>query len=81
MGSNKAGCFLEAAVFVEGGRKGVIRLLEGRQGWGWQRFVEELQLLIAQLRAKVLQAVLAVNAGGSLPSHADVLAAPPGGLK
>ena len=30
MGSNKVGCFLEVAVFVEGGRKGVIRLPEGR---------------------------------------------------
>jgi hypothetical protein len=35
MGSNKAGCFLEAAIFVEGGRKGVINLPEGRGGWGW----------------------------------------------
>ena len=34
MGSNKAGYFLEAAVFVEGARKGVIRLPEGRGGWG-----------------------------------------------
>jgi predicted Ser/Thr protein kinase len=34
MGSNKAGRFLEVAVFVEGGRKGVIRLLEGHGGWG-----------------------------------------------
>jgi hypothetical protein len=33
MGSNQAGCFLEVAVFVEGGRKGVIRLPEGRGGW------------------------------------------------
>jgi hypothetical protein len=32
MGSNSARCFLEAAVFVEGGRKGVIRLPEGREG-------------------------------------------------
>jgi hypothetical protein len=32
IGSNKAGCFLEAAVFVEGDRKGVIRLPEGRRG-------------------------------------------------
>ena len=40
--SNKAGCFLEVAIFVEGGRKGVIRLLEGHGGWGWQRFVDEL---------------------------------------
>ena len=37
MGSNKAGCFLEVAVFVEGGWKGVIRLPEGRGSWGWQR--------------------------------------------
>jgi hypothetical protein len=36
MGSNKAGCFLKVVVFVEGGWKGVIRLLEGRGGWGCQ---------------------------------------------
>jgi hypothetical protein len=42
LGSNKAGRFLEASVFVEGVRKGVIRLPEGRGGWGWQRFVDEL---------------------------------------
>jgi hypothetical protein len=35
MSRNRAGCFLEAAVFVKGGRKGVIRLPEGRGGWGW----------------------------------------------
>ena len=46
MGSNKAGCFLEAAVFVEGGRKWVIRLFDGRGGWGWQRFIDELRNLI-----------------------------------
>jgi hypothetical protein len=34
MGNNKAGWFLEVAVFVEGGRKGVIRLPEGCGGWG-----------------------------------------------
>jgi hypothetical protein len=83
MGSNKAGCFLEVAVFVEGGQKGVIRLLEGRKGWGWQRFVEDLRLLIAQLVAKVLPAIPAVNVRvvGSPHSYADVLAAPLGGLK
>jgi hypothetical protein len=53
-GSNKAGCFLEVAVFIEGGWKGVIRLPEGRGGWGWQRFVDELRSLIAQLIAKVM---------------------------
>ena len=41
-GSNKAECFIEAAVFVEGSWKGVIRLPEGREGWGWQLFVDEL---------------------------------------
>jgi hypothetical protein len=83
MGSNKVGCFLEAAVFVEGGWKGVIRLPEGRRGWGWQRFVDELRLLMAHLVAKVLPAAPAVNASvvGSPPSFADVLVAPPGGLK
>jgi hypothetical protein len=35
LGCNKAGCFLEVAVFVEGSRKGVIRIPEGRGGWGW----------------------------------------------
>jgi hypothetical protein len=34
MGSNRASYYLEAVVFVEGGRKGVIRLPEGRGGWG-----------------------------------------------
>jgi hypothetical protein len=34
MGTNRAGCFLEVAVFVEGSWKGVIRLPEGREGWG-----------------------------------------------
>jgi hypothetical protein len=83
MGSNKARYFLEAAVFVEGNRKGVIRLPEGRSGWGWQRFVDELRLLMAQLVAKVSPAVPVVNAEvvGSPPTFADVLIAPPGGLK
>jgi hypothetical protein len=34
LGSNKAGCFLEVVVFIEGSRKGVIRIPEGRGGWG-----------------------------------------------
>jgi hypothetical protein len=72
MGSNKVGCFLEVVVFVEGGRKGVIRLLKGRGGWGWQRFVDELRLLVAQFVEKVLPVVPAVNTGevGSSPSCA-----------
>jgi hypothetical protein len=80
MGSNKAGCFLEVAVFVKGGRKGVIRIPEGRGGWGWQRFVDELRTLLAHLVEKVLPAV--VNAGevDSSPSFVEVVA-PPGGVK
>ena len=82
-GSNKAGCFLEAAVFVEGDRKGVIRLPKGRGGWDWQRFVDELQSLLAQLVAKEMPEVFVVNVGvgGSVPSFANVLAAPLGDLK
>jgi hypothetical protein len=73
MGSNKAGYFLEVAVFVEGGRKGVIRLPKGRRGWGWQRFVDELRLLVAQLVEKELPVVTAANAGEvvTAPSSAD----------
>ena len=81
MGSNRAGCFLEAAVFVEGGRKGVIRLPKDRGGLGWWIFMEELRPLSAHLVAKVLPAVGNVGVGGRPPSYAEVLAAPLGGLK
>jgi hypothetical protein len=79
MGSNRAGCFLEAVVLVEGKRKGVIRLPEGRRGWGWQRFVEELCPLT--LDAKVLPEVGQASVDGSPPSYAKVLAVPVGGMK
>ena len=46
-GANKAGRFLKVAVFMEGGHKGGIWLLEGRDGWGWWRFAGELLLLLA----------------------------------
>ena len=61
------------AVFVEGGRKGVIKLPEGCRGWGWQRFVDELQILVAHLVEKALPVVPIVNAGevGRLQSFAD----------
>jgi hypothetical protein len=71
MGSNKAGFFLEAAVFVEGAQKGVIRLPEGRGGWGWKRFVDELRLMIAQLAVKAVPVV------HSQSPPAEVLVAPP----
>jgi hypothetical protein len=46
-GANKAGRFLEVAVFAEGGRKGAVWILEGRDGQGWHRFAGELQLMLA----------------------------------
>jgi hypothetical protein len=62
LGSNKAGCFLEVAVFIEGSQKGVIRIPEGRGGWGWQRFVDGLRVLVAQLVERALSVALAINA-------------------
>jgi hypothetical protein len=38
---NKAGRYLEVAAYAEGGCKGVIWLLEGREGWGWSRVMGE----------------------------------------
>jgi hypothetical protein len=72
MGSNKAGYFLEVAVFVEGGWKGAIRIHKVHGGWGWQRFVDELRVMVAQL-VEELSVVPVVNAGevGSAPSLAD----------
>jgi hypothetical protein len=83
-GSNKAGCFLEVAVFVEGGRKGVIRLPEGRGGWGWRSFVDELRQLLVLFVAKKSPTVPVATPGvdGTPPSrsYASTLAASLGGL-
>jgi hypothetical protein len=83
LGSNKAGCFLEVAVFVEGSRKGVIRIPEGRGGWGWQRFSDELRTLVAHLTETDLPEISVANAGevGRSPLATVVAAVPPGGLK
>ena len=83
LGSNKAGCFLEVAVFVEGSRKGVIRIPEGRGGWGWQRFADELRSLVAHLLETSMPEVSVANVGevGKSPSAADVVAVPPRGPK
>jgi hypothetical protein len=51
-GANKAGRFLEVSIFVEGGRKGGLWLLEGNFGWGWRRFAGELRLLLASPEGK-----------------------------
>jgi hypothetical protein len=41
-GVNRAGCFLELAVYAVGGRKGLIIVPEGRDKRGWKRFADEL---------------------------------------
>jgi hypothetical protein len=46
-GANKAGKFLEVAVFAEGGRKGGLWLPEGRDGRGWRHFAGELRHFLA----------------------------------
>jgi hypothetical protein len=45
-GCNKAGGFLEVVVEVDGGRNGTIWLPEGRNGWGWHRFVSEMRRML-----------------------------------
>jgi hypothetical protein len=62
-GGNKAGRYLEVAVYAKGVRKGIIWLPEGRGGWGWQRFVRELRQMLKFFEAK----------GGSLGSEAPSL--------
>ena len=48
-GVNKAGSFLEVAVFAEGGRKGIIWLPEGCGRRRWRPFANELQrMLVSQ---------------------------------
>jgi hypothetical protein len=42
-GGNQAGRFLKAAAFGMGGRKGFSMIPEGRRGWGWLKFSDELR--------------------------------------
>jgi hypothetical protein len=51
-GCNKSGRFLVAAVFAEGGRRGGIWFLEGREGWGWRCIVGELRKFMGFLAAE-----------------------------
>lgn len=51
--SNHAGRFLEAAVFGLGGRKGLILIPEGRGGWGWLKFSDELRKAAVFLSVKM----------------------------
>jgi hypothetical protein len=41
-GGNSAGSFIEVAAYALGGLKGIIYIPEGRNGWGWSRFLAEL---------------------------------------
>jgi hypothetical protein len=45
-GGNKAGRFLEATTFWLGGQKGSILIPEGRGGWGWLKFSDELRKVV-----------------------------------
>jgi hypothetical protein len=51
-GSNKAGRYLEVSFYTEGGRKGVLWILEGRFGRGWRRFAGELRLMLISPNGK-----------------------------
>jgi hypothetical protein len=46
-GGNKASRFLQVGIYIEGGRKGVICIPEGRSGNGWRRFVNELRQFLS----------------------------------
>jgi hypothetical protein len=52
-GCNKAGRFLEAASFGIGGRKGFILIPEGRGGWGWTKFSDEVRKAADSFSASV----------------------------
>jgi hypothetical protein len=56
---------VQVGIFVEGGRKGVIWIPEGRNGRGWRRFASELQLLISsKVKGLDLEAPLAPSSAG-----------------
>jgi hypothetical protein len=52
-GSNHADHFLKEAIFGLGGRKGLILIPEGRGGWGWLKFLDELRKDAVFLSAKM----------------------------
>jgi hypothetical protein len=51
-GGNKAGRYLEVAIYAKCGRKGIIWLPEGRGSGRWRRFVGELCQLLVPFEAK-----------------------------
>jgi hypothetical protein len=60
---NKAGCFLEATTFGLGGRKGSILIPEGRGGWRWLKFSNELRKVVDFLCLGGLQARFLIYIG------------------
>lgn len=40
-GSNRSNQYFEVGVYVVGGRRGLIVIPEGREGWGWSGFAAE----------------------------------------
>jgi hypothetical protein len=52
-GCNQADRFLEAASFGMGGRKGFMLIPEGRGGWGWIKFSDELRKAAVSFSASV----------------------------
>jgi hypothetical protein len=52
-GCNQAGRFLDAASFGMGDRKGFILIPEGRGGWGWIKFSNELRKAVVSFSASV----------------------------
>jgi hypothetical protein len=51
-GENKSGRYLEVMVFIEGGRKGAIWLLESRKDGGWAQVACELRKMTSFLDSK-----------------------------
>jgi hypothetical protein len=63
-GGNKAGRFLEVAVYAEGGRRGLVMFPEGRGGRGWSRVSGELSK--AQVFLEALYGSQSSDIGGSI---------------
>jgi hypothetical protein len=72
-GGNKVRRFVQVGIFVEGGRKGGIWILEGRNGHGWRRCAGELRLLISsKMKGLDLEAPLAPSLAGLFPRRSFV---------
>jgi hypothetical protein len=61
-GENKAGQYLEAAVYGLGCRKGFIMKPDGHRRWGWRKFFGELRLVSASLSASVDRGIISSDA-------------------